>query len=252
MGRLVIYTCITGAYDILVDPVVIFPGVDFVCFTDHDVKRKVWQLRNPVHREKNALLTARWHKLHPHELFPDYDYSLWVDGNVIPASASLMEILQGKMDGGVLWSGIRHPQRDDVYDEAFRIYSNGRESFFRLARICRFLESQGFPRHGGLMETNVILRAHNDPKVVATDRLWWTLLSEYTARDQMTHQYCMWKNGMPQDLLLGGEASARNCREFRYVVHDAPYRKSFPRDAWNAVKRLCFRIFLRMNGTPAT
>ena len=104
MGRLVIYTCITGAYDILVDPVAIFPGVDFVCFTDHDVKRKVWQLRNPVHREKNALLTARWHKLHPHELFPDYDYSLWVDGNVIPASASLMEILQGKMDGGVLWS----------------------------------------------------------------------------------------------------------------------------------------------------
>lgn len=255
MKKLVIYTCITGAYDVLSDPVSVSPDADYVCFTDSAVRRGVWQTRTPVRRERNALLTARWHKLNPHELFPDYEYSLWVDGNVIPASGGLYELLGSFMARGTLWAGICHPERDDVYEEAFRILRNGRESLPNLVRTCRFLSSRGFPRHWGLMETNVLLRRHNAPAAEAADRLWFSLLKKYTRRDQMTQTYCMRQAGLPLVYLLPKGESARNSKLFRYVVHDVPYRKDrspggMARDAAVRLRCMLFRIFLRFNGTP--
>lgn len=255
MKKLVVYTCITGAYDVLSDPITTIPGVDFVCFSDYDISRQIWQLRTPVKRQKNSLLTARWHKQNPHLLFPDYEYSLWVDGNVIPASEELYSIVEALMSESVKWAGIKHPLRDDVYEEAFRIYANGRENFYRLARCVNFLKKEGFPRHWGMMETNVILRAHNDEQVRHTDELWSSLLEEYTGRDQMTHSYCMWKTGLTMQYMLPDGYSARNHSAFRYVVHDKPYVKdrSFKgrlADFRRLIKRLCFRLFLRCNGTP--
>lgn len=253
MKRLVIYTCITGAYDTLLEPLAVNPDAEYVCFTDADIKRQVWKVRPIVHREKNALMTARWHKLNPYLLFPDYEYSLWVDGNVIPASEGLYTCLDDLMSRKSLWAGIRHPQRDDLYEEAYRILANGRESVFKLMRICAFLSKESMPRHWGLMETNVMLRAHNRPEVVNVDGLWCHLLEKYTHRDQMLQTYCLWKTGLSAEYLLPKGYSARNHDYFLYVNHDKPYVKDKSikgrlRDLRIALRKLFFRLFLALYG----
>lgn len=234
----------------LSEPLASSADVDFVCFTDSALHRDIWRLRPVVRRLKTAQLTARWHKLNPHLLFPDYEYSLWVDGNVIPSSSELYDTLNGLVSKSVKWAGIKHPQRDDVYEEAYRIYSNGRDRFFPLARTLNFLKREGFPRHWGMMETNVLLRAHHDEDVRRCDELWCSLLMQYTGRDQMTHSYAMWKSSIPMVYLLPEGSSARNHPAFTYVPHDKPYVKDASlkgrlSDLRSLLKRFAFRLFLK-------
>jgi len=250
MRRLVVYTCIAGGYDELVAPSAVPSNVDFVCFSETAPNCSIWQMRPLHHKEATPTLTARWHKLNPDVLFPDYDYSLWVDGNVTPSTFALFDRLSELMGSGCLWAGIKHPSRDCIYDEAYRILANGREDLDKLVRTCKFLRKEGFPRHYGLMETNVILRAHNDSKVVATDRLWWKMVSGYTKRDQMSHSYCMWKNGMDFNYILPEGFSARNHPGFKYVVHDKPYvkdrsLKGMTKDGMMVLRKIAFKTLTR-------
>ena len=50
----VVYTCISGQYDILTDPVFINKEFDYVCFTDQPFYSEVWQIR-PIPEELNSL-----------------------------------------------------------------------------------------------------------------------------------------------------------------------------------------------------
>lgn len=253
--RLVIYTCITGAYELLWDPSAVCPDVDYVCFTDTPFESEVWEVRPLGHAEASDLLTTRWYKLNPHLVFPDRQYSLWIDANVIPSGQQLYDIVNDLMSKGSKWAGIRHPQRDDVYDESYRILANGREKFGKLAKTCRFLKSEGFPRHFGLMECNVILRSHNDADVIAADELWWKMFTSYCYRDQMSQTYCVWKTGLAMDDILPQGMSSRNHPAFEYVVHGNQYIKDKSlkgrlKDARIGLQRLAYRLFLIANGTP--
>lgn len=250
MKQLVVYTCVTGGYDAMLEPYAPLEGVDFVYFTDSPAESTVWDVRPIGHPQADDVLTVRWYKMNPHLLFPEYRYSLWLDGNIRPASDEFLPILEEAMNAGCLWSGIRHPRRDDVYEEAYRILSNGRERLGPLLRTVRFLRKEGFPEHWGMMECNVILRKHGEGKVVAADELWWSLFRTFCRRDQMTQTYCLWKTGLDMEYLLPEGFSARNHPAFEYVPHDGPYvkdrsLKGLARDAAMYVKKLIFRISVK-------
>ena len=78
----VIYTAIIGGYDTLVEPDYKPEGWDFVCFTDRDLESDTWDIRKTLPLYTDNTRTARKHKLLPHRLFPDYEYSFWLDGNI--------------------------------------------------------------------------------------------------------------------------------------------------------------------------
>lgn len=81
----VVYTCISGQYDILTDPVFINKEFDYVCFTDQPFYSEVWQIR-PIPEELNSLSQVKKQrivKICPHRYLPEYDLSIWVDGNII-------------------------------------------------------------------------------------------------------------------------------------------------------------------------
>ena len=175
---------------------------DFLCFgQDAPV---TWQAGD------NTQL-ARYAKLNPHLVLPGgYDYCLWIDGNIDVVDPAFFSKVEEMMAGGVLYAGLHHPQRDDVYEESLRILQNDRESFCRLARLVKFLRKEGFPRHYGLDETNVILRRHNDPKVREFDELWWEMLRTWTNRDQMTQSWCFRKTGLQHVHFLPQGQCAQN------------------------------------------
>lgn len=255
MKRLVIYTCITVAYDKLPDPQAVCPSADYVCFTDQpqDAPSGVWDYRPITRSERTRALTSRWYKLHPHELFPDYEYSLWIDGNVTVAGSGLYDRLVSMMTEGVKAAGLRHPDRDDIYEEALRILHGRRETLCRVLRTAGFLRREGMPRHFGLYENNVILRRSSDPLVVSFDELWWKMLCRFSGRDQLSHTYCLWKTGLDYGLILPDGSNARNHPFFDYTLHGPAYVKQKTlegrlRDASTAFNEMIFKLWAKLSG----
>ncbi len=89
-AKSVIYTCITNDYDHISEIQAygyINPEWDYVCFTDNqeDIKRKkvgIWEIRPLQYSKSDVSRNNRWHKMHPHILFPDYEESIYLDANI--------------------------------------------------------------------------------------------------------------------------------------------------------------------------
>jgi hypothetical protein len=53
--KIVCYTCITGSYDKLHDPLIVPSGIDFICFTNNsNLKSNIWKIR-PIPSELDNL-----------------------------------------------------------------------------------------------------------------------------------------------------------------------------------------------------
>ena len=257
MKKLVIYTCVTGGYDTIEDPAAICPDADYIAFTTGSLESGVWQRRDLTYPRAGIseagntapTLAARWHKLHPATLFPEYEYSLWIDGNVVINGPQIYQRLEKLMSSGVKYAGIPHPFGGDAYDEAARILHADKESFRALSRTVRFLRKHDFPRGMPLYETNVLLRKHSDPQVRRCDEMWWTCLSTLTKRDQMTQSYCLRECGITPKRLLPEGRSARDDESFKYILHGRQWVKDLSpkgrlRDALRRVKELTFKTFV--------
>lgn len=229
MNKLIVYTCVTNNYDALRQPSSLPPWADWKAFSQDDFE------------------DDRFPKLQPHKVFPDYEYSLWIDGNIDILSDDFWRRVDALMAGEVPYAGLPHPLRDDVYDESLRILRNDREKMCTLMRTVRFLKKEGFPRHFGLNENAIILRRHLSAEIVEFDDLWWEMFCRFSRRDQMTWSYCKWKCSLDSACLIPPGANIRNHEWFSYTPHGVPYKKNLYRDALRKVKVLCFRLWLRHN-----
>ncbi len=211
------------------DPWCVSDDADYICFTDNrellHSSGSVWQYREAGYHGTDSANTSRYYKIMPHQLFPEYQYSLWIDGNVIIAEDGLYCRLDEMIDSGVKAAGLQHPHRDDVYDEAYRILHGRREKLPAVMKTVSFLHRSGMPRHFGLYENNVIFRKHSDPDVVRFDEMWWEILNRFSGRDQLSQTYCLWKTGLPYGLILPEGFNSRNHHFFKYVKHDSEYIK---------------------------
>lgn len=219
----VIYTSIVGNFDSLIQPPIIDKDFDYICFvrkgqltTD---KIGIWSIREiPFDTSDNRTL-SRFPKLLPHRVLADYDYSLWIDGNVSINSDNIYQIIKNKIADDIVYSGLNHWGRDCAYDEAAGIANKVKEPFLSLAKTVRFLKTQHFPKHYGLYENNVIFRKHHDPTIIKFDELWWNLFCQYAHRDQLCHPYCYRIYNIKFDYLIPKEYCARNHPYFIYVTH---------------------------------
>ena len=84
-NKKVIYTCITGGYDSLIEPKYVTEGFDYICFTDNpNLNSDVWIIK-PLPSETDGLSQVkkqRYVKINAHKVVGEYDLSIWVDGNV--------------------------------------------------------------------------------------------------------------------------------------------------------------------------
>ena len=77
--KIACYTALVGDYDNLLNPVYITDEWDYICFTDQKISGSKWKIRPLQHIiAKDPIRTNRWHKLNPHILFPEYDYSIYI------------------------------------------------------------------------------------------------------------------------------------------------------------------------------
>lgn len=192
--RIVVYTCIAGAYDRLIEPVVKENRVDFVVFTDQQVpsgsawvKQDISQLKS--YQTFSPVKLNREIKIRPY-LFLDYDYSIYVDGNIQVVGA-MTPVVRAMGDAAL---GLHfHSARDCIYDEMYGIRHLGKADMTLVNRQIKAYRKERFPSHSGLYENSIILRDHRNQSVRDLMEAWWQEYVKYPTRDQLSLPYVIWK-----------------------------------------------------------
>jgi hypothetical protein len=208
--KIVVYTSIIGNYDKLVDPKVIPDNVDFICFSDDNHKSDIWKIRKvEFHSDENSR-TSRKYKILPHRYLPEYDVSIWVDGNktIVGDITEYCNYL-GDKNLAVFDHMQCKDKRCCIYEEANAIINMGKR-FRKYKDHPHIIEAQmdryrkcGYPENNGLVFSCGMIRNHNNPQVINLMEDWWSELESGSKRDQLSFNYVCWKNGFKYNHLPG-------------------------------------------------
>lgn len=187
----IIYTCITGGKDVLSEDINI-KGAKAVCFTDDPkMKSEKWEIRQIPNLYKDIRRDSRTVKMLPHIFFPEAEYSLYVDGNIISKVPLQRMIDEYLVDNDI--AVFKHHTRDCLFDEAkecIRLELDSKEAI--EAHIERY---KGFPKHKGLYQCGMILRRHT-PKIKRLNEAWFAQYCTGAKRDQISFPYVLEKEGV--------------------------------------------------------
>lgn len=243
MKQFVVYTVQTGGYDSVQQPLEIDERFDYVLFSDAvtEPKKGVWDVRPIPYDNADLTRLSRYPKMHPNKMLSEYSASLYIDANVQIIGQRIYDRVVECYELGIDWAGIQHPFRDCIYDEAYVIY--GLDTEANIFRWCHRLRQEGYSRHRGLNENNIIFRTHND-RVKEVDAMWWSLYETYTRRDQLTLYYVLWKNPeLKTDLLLPSGESSLNSDTVTVMKHQKSSKKAGRRGVkesfWEHARNRC-------------
>jgi hypothetical protein len=191
-NKKVIYTCILGDYDILKDPINPNPGWDYVCFTNMNFESNVWSIEQIPQEcmKEDPMKIQRMIKILPHRYLPEYEISIWIDGNMqMVIDPSIFLSKYGKMS----FNTMAHPERTCMYDEMQACLDLKKETPERITVLLQKYEIEGLPRENGLIQSGILIRKHLEREVKVIDEMWWDLVKTYSHRDQLTFNYITWK-----------------------------------------------------------
>lgn len=218
--RIAIYTSIFGAYDKITEPYFIPDNCDFYIFTDQKVSSdSCWkQLPLPKNIEKMSNVEKnRYIKMFPNELFQNYKYSIYVDGNVqiISDLTEYINKINSKIGLGI----HKHHLRDCVYDELVAVCKSGRISKKDAEKHKKYLEKCKMPKNYGLLQCNVIVREHNNKTCIKIMKEWWNEFLLFSKRDQISLPHVLYNNKVTIDEVATlGDNIYRN-PSFRVISH---------------------------------
>ena len=217
----VIYTCIAGEYDDLIQHTCINHNYDYVCFTDNNdmIEKKqigVWQILPLVFNKLDNIKNARWHKVHPHVLFPNYEKSIWIDSNSDILTSKLFQLIENNVSKPLLVP--LHFSRDCIYDECQACIMCEKESEQNANAMQAFLKSHNMPENYGLNETNILIRNHLNPQIIAIMEQWWDFIEKYSKRDQLSFSYVLYKNDITVPS-ISFENARLDFYNFDFVLH---------------------------------
>lgn len=221
MNNKVIYTCIVGGYDNLMQPGVIDDSFDYICFSDDFQEKKigVWEIRPIPFNHPNPTRKSRFVKLMPHEVLKEYDYSLWIDGNIRITGKELYGLIDNAISQESLMSGVAHPWNHCIYDETVALFVVRKINFKTAKKTYRHLKEEGMPKGRGLFENNIIFRKHNDEKIVKIDTEWWDEYQKISQRDQLSLMLVLYRNNFTPSLLIDSNYCSRNVSFLSCIDH---------------------------------
>lgn len=205
--RIAVYTSVFGGYDNLIDDQFKMDGVDYICYTDADVKSDLWEVRKstPIYNDPNR--NAKKYKVLPHRYLSEYDWSVWIDGN-IKIISDIRPLCSG--DSYKLYDHMQvFDKRNCIYDEAQAILNFGKINSERypergiknwkdnptliVEQMNRYI-SEGYPKQYGLATTPIMIRKHMDIDTIIHNEDWWSEIKYNSKRDQLSFNYIAWKN----------------------------------------------------------
>lgn len=193
MNKICVYTCITGNYDNLIELEQKEESIYYICFTNNkNLKSNTWDVRY-INEDLDNLTLARKVKILGYQYLPDYDISVWIDG-AINIEQPITKFLNECCDFNEYdMIAFNHKYRDCIFDEINECVRMNKETVDNANKLALFLEANNYPKHNGLIESTVIVRKNNSSVNNLMDD-WFNMLSTYSRRDQLSFNYCLWKN----------------------------------------------------------
>jgi len=218
--RIVVYTALFGSYSGLIAQPKI-KNVDYICYTDQDVKAKNWKIikvQPPV--ENDNTRSNRYYKILPHKhLGEDYKVSVYIDANIWMLK-DINTLVEEKMQIAKM-ACFDHNQnafgkRDCIYEEhqaildfAKRNEEQKDDPVVMKKQMDRF-RAEGYPEHNGLITAPILIRKHFDSEVISLMETWWHVVLHESKRDQLSFNYAAWKNNFTDLSFIDGDVRAGN------------------------------------------
>ena len=187
--KIAVYTAIIGGYD---DPKPFIPqnvDCDYFLFTDNS--------RIPDQfKQLSPRMQAKWYKLHPHVLFPDYDLIIWVDGCAYFLSDRFVERMIKEIGDNEIMC-CRHPEnRNCIYDEAEYCKNMPKYVSQPIDNQVEQYKNDGYPRQNGLYACGIIVSKPTTNTKIFMGAWWYENVSK-TYQDQLSFPYVSWKLKIP-------------------------------------------------------
>ncbi len=212
----VVYTAVFGNYDNV-------PAVnhkwdcDFICFTDNpELVSQGWQMVMVHLNGESPAKANRRYKILPHKYLPNYECSLYVDGNIrIMADPSLL--FEKYLDNFLL-AIPKHPFRNCAYAEAQACIDRELVNKVTVEQQMAKYSAEGFPENYGLTANGIIIRKHSDANVIALMVAWWEEYCLGGNRDQLSLTYLIWRNNF--NIIFMTETAWNKNKYFRITLHN--------------------------------
>ena len=210
MSSRVVYTSIFGNYDDITKQK-LPDDWDWKSFSENNSL--------PLYVDNNR--NAKRFKILPHRYLSEYEYSIFIDGNMTVVG-NVNELIDKYLsDSNVAFfshNGNSLDGRNCVYDEANTIFQLGEKNMKISPErgilnwkdnpeiIKKQIENYdllGYPRNNGLITGMVILRRHNERDCIQVMEDWWTEIKYNSKRDQLSFNYVAWKNNLKFNYMDG-------------------------------------------------
>jgi hypothetical protein len=209
MSDRIIYTSVFGGYDKVAMQK--SKGWDWKCFSED----------NSLSLYEDNNRNAKRFKILPHRYFEDYEYSVFIDGNMT-VRGNLDKLIEKYLsDANVAFFSHNNNNldaRNSAYDEAQTIFDLGEKNMkispdrgilnykdnpYVIQKQMERYRILRYPANDGLITGMVILRRHNEKDCIETMEDWWTEIKYNSKRDQLSFNYCAWKNDLKFNYMDG-------------------------------------------------
>lgn len=202
--RIAICSALYGGYDTVKEVVSQSRDCDTILFTDNEeigasASDNGWKVFVRRYCYSTPRMEAKFPKLIPHVLLPDYDIVLWVDAQVQITADDYLEMMLDSL-GDKEYAFIPHWVRDCVFDEIEAMYEEQEEKY-RSSLSKKQVESyrkEKMPEHFGLWAGTSWIRRNKTEKANEIGSRWfcedmrWNT-QEYSSNDQLALAYVIWK-----------------------------------------------------------
>jgi hypothetical protein len=139
---------------------------------------------HPLPEIADPRLAAKWWKVRPDLACPDADVTIWLDGSMDVRVPDLAErCLDALGDADAIF--VRHPERDDIYEEARASIGFAKYAGQPLESQVEAYRGVGHPEHWGLAHAGMLVRRNNE-RMRAFDEAWWTEITRWSLQDQLS------------------------------------------------------------------
>ena len=227
--RIAVMVCITGEFDEFVPYPFTDPEIDYYFVTD----RPDWQVPDIVKNSFNVIparysnpnprRTARFVKSHPYLYLNNYDYCVWIDGNIIPLQEirpMVDDLIRSGADLGV----IAHTVRTSWKEEAIECVRISADKSDVLHEQIEYYNSKGLPE-AGLIETNILISNLRKPEVIKFFSLWWAEICRFSLRDQVSINAAISESNVRTHFIFPQGKSVRDMPGFLIFSHDTSGRE---------------------------
>lgn len=201
-AKVVCYTSIDSADDDLIIPEIIVNEWDYVVFTNRTIEGEhIFDVRKPAFNHNNPLLTARYLKTHPHILFPQYEYSIWLDPYVMLKDKCLLDHLHRSMHKNMLIMLTPHPRHRTMQQRLESSLQSKHDKHGRIAdQIMRYYD-EGLPGSAVFYDSGILVRYNLNTAINKANEAWWNEIINGVKGDQLSLPYIIWKCRLSVELI---------------------------------------------------